>query len=131
MLAVKRKQNASKKINITFFFCIYLLIMPKYWGEQIFRHGSFPEMGQKQITEGKKERERKKERAKVGNNYGQLRIATPLWVAHAKPPGPKTEREKDRKLVITMASYALQRHLRWRTLSRLGQFCVPQFVSKH
>ena len=28
------------------------------------------------------------ERAKVGNNNGQLRIATPPQVAHAKPPGP-------------------------------------------
>ena len=39
----------------------------------------------------------------------------------------KTDREKkrkikeDRKLVITMASYALQRHLGWRTQSRPGQ----------
>ena len=46
-------------------------------------------MGQKQKTEGKRERERKKERTKVGNTYGQLRIATPPQVAHAKPPGPK------------------------------------------
>ena len=45
--------------------------MPKYWGKQIFTHGSFPEVGQKQKTE-KKERER---RAKVGNNNGQLGIA--------------------------------------------------------
>ena len=29
--------------------------------------------------------------------------------------------KKDRKLVIAMASYALQRHLGWRTQSRLGQ----------
>ena len=36
---------------------------------------------------GPKER-KKRERAKVGNNNGQLRIATPLRVAHAKPPGP-------------------------------------------
>ena len=35
----------------------------------------------------------------------------------------KTEkkRKKDRKLVITMTSYALQSHLGWRTQSRLGQ----------
>ena len=33
--------------------------MPKYWGKQIFTHGSFPEVGQKQKTEKK---ERKKER---------------------------------------------------------------------
>ena len=34
------------------------------------------------------------------------------------------DREKDRKLVITMASYALQRHLGWRIQSRLGQKSV-------
>ena len=57
--------------------------MPKYWGKQIFTHGRFPEVGQKQKTEKK--------------------------------------RKKDRKHVIAMASYALQRHLGWRTQSRLGQ----------
>ena len=38
----------------------------------------------------------------------------------------KTEKRKkeDRKLVITMASYALQRHLGWCTQSRLGQFAI-------
>ena len=56
--------------------------MPNYWGKQIFSLGRFPEMGQKQ--------DRKKgRREKVGNNNGQLRIATPPRVAHAKPPGPK------------------------------------------
>ena len=34
-----------------FFFCIYLLVMPKYWVKQIFTHGSFPKLGQKQKTE--------------------------------------------------------------------------------
>ena len=38
---------------------IYLLVMPKYWGKQIFTQGSFPEVGQKQKTEKK---ERKKDR---------------------------------------------------------------------
>ena len=33
----------------------------------------------------------------------------------------KKERKSDRKLVITIASYALQRHLGWRTQIRLGQ----------
>ena len=28
--------------------------MPKYWGKQIFAHGSFPEVGQKQKTEKSK-----------------------------------------------------------------------------
>ena len=57
--------------------------MPKFWGKQTFTHGRFPEVGQKQKTEKKK--------------------------------------EKDRKYVIIMASYALQRHLGWRTQSRMGQ----------
>ena len=42
--------------------------MPKYWGKQIFTHGRFLEVGQKQKTE---ERERKKERLNDGNNNGQ------------------------------------------------------------
>ena len=43
--------------------------MPKYWGKQIFAHGRFPEVGQKQKTE-KKER-KKEERLNDGNNNGQ------------------------------------------------------------
>ena len=39
--------------------------MPKYWGKQIFTHGRFPEVGQKQKTE----RERK--RLNDGDNNGQ------------------------------------------------------------
>ena len=70
----------------------------------MFSLGRFPEVGQKQKTE-KKERKRK---PKVCNNIGQLRIATPPRVVHAKPPGPKKkERERRVKVVITMASYAL------------------------
>ena len=57
--------------------------MPKFWGKQISTHRRFPEVGQKQKTEKKK---REKERLKVGNNNGQLRIAP--QVAQAKPPGP-------------------------------------------
>ena len=35
--------------------------MPEYWGKQIFAHGRFHEVGQKQKTEKeKKEREKKK-----------------------------------------------------------------------
>ena len=37
--------------------------MPKYWGKQIFTHGRFPEVGQKQKTE--------RERLNDGNNNGQ------------------------------------------------------------
>ena len=57
--------------------------MPKYWGKLIFSLRRFPEVGQKQKTE-----KREKERPKVGNNNGQLRIPTPPRVAHIKPPGP-------------------------------------------
>ena len=57
--------------------------MPKYWGGGNFTYGRFFEVGQKQ----KPERERK-ERLNDGNNNGQLLIATPLRVAHAKPPVP-------------------------------------------
>ena len=38
-----------------------------------------------------RKKEREKERTKVGNNNGQLHIATPPRVAHAKPPGPKDQ----------------------------------------
>ena len=37
--------------------------MPKYWGKQIFTHGRFPEVGQKQKTE--REKKRKKDRTMV------------------------------------------------------------------
>ena len=52
--------------------------MPKYWGKQIFANGRFPEVDQKQKTEGKK----KTERLNDGNNNGQATHG-----AH-KPPGP-------------------------------------------
>ena len=58
--------------------------MPKYWGKSIFILGSFPEVGEKQKTEKKK-----KKNPKVCKNNGQLRIATPPQVAHAKPHVPK------------------------------------------
>ena len=44
--------------------------MPKYWGKNYFAHGSFPEVGQKQKMERRKE-EREKERLNDGNNNGQ------------------------------------------------------------
>ena len=42
--------------------------MPKYWVKNYFTHGRFPEVGQKQKTEKKKE---KKERLHNGDNNGQ------------------------------------------------------------
>ena len=61
--------------------------MPKYWGKQIFSLRSFPKVSQKQKTEKKE-----KKRLNDGNNNGQLRIATPPRVAHAKPLGPKKKK---------------------------------------
>ena len=55
--------------------------------KQNFGFGSFPEVGQKKKTE------RERRRPKVGNNNGQLRIATPPRVAHEKPPGPTSNLE--------------------------------------
>ena len=42
--------------TLTVFFCIYLLDMPKYWGKQIFAHGRFLEVGEKQETERKEKK---------------------------------------------------------------------------
>ena len=42
--------------------------MPKYWVENFFAHGRFPEVGQKQKTEKKEEEE---ERLNDGENNGQ------------------------------------------------------------
>ena len=56
--------------------------MPKYWGKQIFTHGRFPEVGEKQKAWEKKEKERKK---KVGENNGQLRfVRHHVWRTQAR-----------------------------------------------
>ena len=36
--------------------------MPKYWGKQIFTHGSFPEVGEKQKAKEKKKKKKKKKK---------------------------------------------------------------------
>ena len=41
--------------------------MPKYWVKNYFTHGRFPEVGQKQKTEKKKN----EKKTKVGDNNGQ------------------------------------------------------------
>ena len=64
--------------------------MPNYWGKQIFTHGSFPEVGKKQKTERKEEREKDRTMVITMASYA---LWTPARVAHAKPPGPK-ERAK-------------------------------------
>ena len=73
MLGVKSQKIAQKnKITLKkYFFCIYILVMPKYWGKQIFAHRRFPEVGQKQKTERKRRREKEEERLNDGENDGQ------------------------------------------------------------
>ena len=61
----------------------------KILGETNFHTREFCRRGSK-AKDGGGKKEKKERRAKVGNNNGQLRIATPPQVAHAKPPGPKT-----------------------------------------
>ena len=60
--------------------------MPKYWGKQIFAHGTFPEVGQKQKKERK--RERAKER-KLVITMAKLCMAHASTHGARKPPGPK------------------------------------------
>ena len=56
----------------------------KILGETNFHTREFPRSGSKAKDGEKREKER---RANDGNNNGQLRIARPPRVAHAKPPG--------------------------------------------
>ena len=53
-------------------------------GPKLFRTWEIPRSGSK----AKNGEEREKERLNNDKNNGQLRIATPPRVAHAKPPGP-------------------------------------------
>ena len=83
-LAVKsNKKNAWKsgffslKKKLPNFFCIYLLVMPNYWGKQIFAHGSLPEVGQNQKTE----RKRKK------SDFSDVFLLFTASV-RSRPPGP-------------------------------------------
>ena len=41
--------------------------MPNYWGKQIFMHGGFSEVGQKQKTQRKGREKKRKERLKSKN----------------------------------------------------------------
>ena len=91
-LAVKSRKNGRKVIffrkknNFTpkkYFFCIYLLVMPKYRVKNYFAHGRFPEVGQKQKTE-----EKKKEERKLVITMAKLRMAHANTHGARKPPGP-------------------------------------------
>ena len=74
--------------------------MPKYWGKQIFTHGRFPGVGQKQKTD-----KREKERPKVGNNNGQLRIANATLVGARKAAWAKKLGMSCDKLSSAQAAY--------------------------
>ena len=52
--------------------------MPKYWGENYFAHGRFPEVGQKQKME--------KKRMAHASTHGAR-----------KPPGPKEKRKREER----------------------------------
>ena len=67
----------------------FVLVMPKYCVKQFFTYGDSPKW-----VKSKKWREKRRGRPNVGNNNGQLRIATPPQVAHAKPPGPIVMQKK-------------------------------------
>ena len=61
--------------------------MPKYWGRNYFTHTGVSQTGSKAKDGGKKE-EKERERLKVGNNNGQLRIENVTSGGTRKPPGP-------------------------------------------
>ena len=61
--------------------------MPKYWGKQIFTHGRFLKVGQKQKTE--REEEKKRKRPNDGNNNGQAKHGA------RKPHGPKYKKKSN------------------------------------
>ena len=98
MLAVKSRKTAwkiifffVKKSNLppNFFCCIYLLVIPKYWGKNYFAHGSFPEVGQKQKTEKKKEERKKRRDWTMVKTMAKLRMAHASTHGARKPPRPK------------------------------------------
>ena len=48
----ERWPKKAEKTDENIVFSIHLLFMQKYWGKQIFAHGRFPEVGQKQTSAG-------------------------------------------------------------------------------
>ena len=70
--------------------------MPKYWVKNYFAHGRFPEVGQKQKTEGKKE-ERKRERLNNGDNNGQATHGARKHAWRTQAAWAKKRGEKERK----------------------------------
>ena len=61
-----------------YFFCIYLLVMPKYWGK---RTGDSP----KWVKSRRCRKKKKKRKKKVGENNGQLRfVRHHVWRTQAR-----------------------------------------------
>ena len=60
----KRFFPLKKKLQKNIFFCIYLLVMPKYWGKQIFTHGRFPEGSGSKAKDGERKKERERDEEK-------------------------------------------------------------------
>ena len=114
-----RKKRIEKNYLNKFFFCIYLLVMPKYWEKQIFTHWRFPEVGQKQKTE----RERKEEKLNDGDNNGQATHGARKHAWRTQAAWAKI-----------MASYASVRHHRWSTqaiwtiFEGISILAVPQIM---
>ena len=73
-------------------------------GETNFQPWVFTRSGSKAKYSKEKERERE-ERPKVGNNNGQLRIATPPRVAHASQMGQKLPYRRLDEIETLIASY--------------------------
>ena len=72
----RRKKNTPEtrgwtRLRDRTLFYIFFLVMPKYWGKQIFSHGSFPEVGEKQKAQKEKE-ETKKNKKQVTRLPGAL-----------------------------------------------------------
>ena len=66
-------RSGSKAKHIIVIILLYLLVMPKYWGNTKFQLREFPPSGSKAISI-----ERKKERAKVCANNGQSNTWTKI-----------------------------------------------------
>ena len=83
-----RKSVFFLKKELPIFLKIFLHISSRYakiLGDKNIHTREIPRSGSK-AKDGEKRGEK---RLNDGNNNGQLRIATPPQVAHAKQPGPK------------------------------------------
>ena len=80
--------------------------MPKYWVNNYFAHGSFPEVGQKQKTEGKKEK-------RLNENNGQATHGARKHAWRTQAAWAKKKRLNDGKN-NGQATHGAHKHA-WRT----------------